>query len=237
MNGRTDGRTDGRMNHISTKVLKRLRFQISVPAELEKSWIAVFFSLTSSFQTSCSSSNWQICKMTPPDPKTSEPPGRSFNNWIISVLASLQSHPRLLLLLHLLLPVNKLHWHETLTLPSPSFDANDYLSPPTSHRALFFFVGETRFPNSRLQGTYWFAFVMRTVFIQVELGSSQCWNAGHWFWPREREETHRADCSLSWDVSGLMAALYRSLSVPLRRRIGPDGDHTLVYFLLRGKAF
>lgn len=125
-----NGRTDGRMNHISTKVLKRLRFQISVPAELEKSWIAVFFSLTSSFQTSCSSSNWQICKMTPPDPKTSEPPGRSFNNWIIFVLASLQSHPRLPLLLLLLLPVNKLHWHETLTLPSPSFDANDYLSPP-----------------------------------------------------------------------------------------------------------
>lgn len=33
------------------------------------------------------------------------------------------------------------------------------------------------------------------------------------FGPCEREEPRRADCSLSRDVSGLMAALYRSLSV------------------------
>lgn len=172
--------------------------------------------------------------MNPPDPTTSEPPGRLLNNWTFSFFASFYPWP--LLLLFLLLPVNKLHWHEQLTLPSPSFDANDYLffSSPITLSSSF---RETRFPNSGLQGTYWFAFAMRKVFIQVKLGNSQCWNADYRFWPCEREETDQADSSLSWDVSGLMATLYRSLSVPLCRRIGPNGDHTPVYLFIVGKSF
>lgn len=147
-----EGRTDGWITFLQ-KFSKDSGFKSQFLPSLKSLGLPSFFSLTSSFQTSCSSSNWQICKMTPPDPKTSEPPGRSFNNWIIFVLASLQSHPRLPLLLLLLLPVNKLHWHETLTLPSPSFDANDYLSPPPPPITLYSSFSEKHdFPTVACRG-------------------------------------------------------------------------------------
>lgn len=189
------------------------------------------FSFASSFQTSCNCSNRQICKMNPPDPTISVWPRRLFNNGIFSLYPCL-------LLLFLLLPVNKLHWYELLTLPSPSFDANDYLFFSLSRITLFSPLERTRFPNSGLQGMYWFGFAMPKGFIQVKLGNSQCWNADNRFWPCEREETDRADCSLSCDVSGLMATLYRSLSVPLGRRTGARRrPHACIHFLLWGRAF